>query len=196
MIQRLLLAILASTPLAAHAQTGGFQPLNLENGKDTVFGQYTLRLAEPDNAQKPRIWQGPLTVSGGATCTADVSLVTAIYAAPGRSFVVVLTSSGSSAIAHFIELASCAEKWPAVKRAASDVQVAANRISFLPACEGGGSNAPAHCTSARVYLIQNDAPPSYLRSASYRLTEKELGVGFTGEAKVMDPHTPRAMIVH
>jgi hypothetical protein len=141
------------------------------------------------------MWQGPLTISSGsASCTADLSLVTAVYADPGRGFVIVLTSSGSNAITHFVDLASCAEKWPAIKRAASDVKVEGNRLSFLPVCEGGGNNAPADCTSARVYLIQDDAAPSYLRSASYKLTEKELGVGFVGEAKVMDPRTSRAKI--
>jgi len=197
MIRHLLFVILGCLPATACAQAGGFQPLTMQAGKDTVFGQYSLRLADPDNPEKPTMWQGPLTISSGsASCSADLSLVTAVYGAPGRAFVTVITSSGSSAIAHFIELASCAEKWPAIKRAASDVKVAGNRLSFLPVCEGGASNAPAHCTSARVYVLQEDAPPSYLRSASFKLTEKELGVGFIGEAKVMDPHTPRAMIVH
>jgi len=197
MIRRLLFAILGCLPVAVCAQAGGFQPLAMQASKDTAFGQYSLRLADPDNPEKPKMWQGPLTISGGsAPCTADVSLVTAVYAAPGRSFVIVITSSGSSAIAHFIELAACADKWPVIKRAASDAKVAGNRLSFLPVCEGGGSNAPAHCTSARVYIIQDDVPPSYLRSESFKVTEKELGVGFTGEAKVMDPRTPRATIAH
>jgi hypothetical protein len=63
-------------------------------------------------------------------------------------------------------------------------------------CEGGGNNAPALCTSGRVFLIQDAAPPRYLKSASYKLTAKELGVGFSGEARVIDARTPRAMIVH
>ena len=197
MIRFVLFAIGLCVCVAAGAQSAGFHPLTMQNGQNSTAGQYALRLAEPDNAEKPTMWQGPLTISSGsASCTADVSLVTAVYAAPGRSYVIVLTSSGSNAIAHFIELASCAEKWSPVKRAASDVKVDGNRLAFLPVCEGSGSNAPAHCTSARVYIIQDDAPPSYQRSASFKLTEKELGVGFIGEARVLDPHTPRAMIVH
>ena len=197
MMKSLLLAIVALLPLAARGQASGFQQVLMQPGKDTAVAQYQLRLAEPDNAEKPSMWQGPLTISSGtASCTADVSLVTAMYAAPGRAFVIVLSTSGSNAVAHFVELASCAEKWPPIKRAASAVKVAGSRLSFLPACEGGGKNAPALCTSARVYAIQSDAPPSYRRLLSYKLTEKELGVGFIGEAKIMDPRTARAIIVH
>lgn len=197
MIRSVLFAIGLCLCAAACAQSGGFQPLTMQRGKDARVGQYALRLSDPDNAEKPAMWQGPLTISSGsASCTADVSLVTALYAATGRSYVIVLTSSGANAIAHFIDLASCAVRWPPIKRAASDVKVAGNRLSFLPVCEGGASNTPALCTSARMYLIRDDVPPAYLKSGSYKLTEKEVGVGFTGEAKVMDPHTPRAMIVH
>lgn len=197
MIRRLLPVLLSTVAVAATAQSAGFQPLPMRPGQDTAVAQYSLRLAEPDNPDKPTLWQGPLTIShDGASCTADVSLVTSVYGDAERSFVIVLTSSGSNAVAQFIELASCAEKWPAIKRSASSVKIARNRLSFLPACEGGGKNAPASCSSARVYLIQKDAPPVYRRLESYRLTEKEVGVGFVGEARVVDPHTPRAMVVH
>jgi hypothetical protein len=197
MIPRLLLSIFAILPVAACGQSGGFQQLVMQPGKDTAVAQYSLRLADPDNPDKPGMWQGPLTITdGSASCTEDVSLVTAVYAAPGRSFVIVISASGSNAIAHFIALASCAEKWQPIKHAASSVKVAGNRLSFLPVCEGGGNNAPALCTSARVYAIHVDSPPAYLSLDSYKLTEKELGVGFIGEAKVMDPHSPRAMVVH
>jgi hypothetical protein len=197
MIRPLLVVTLAWVSLAAIAQSGGFQPLKIESSKGITFKQYTLHLAGPDNADKPAMWEGPLTISdGSASCSADVSLVTAVYAAPGRSFVIVLSTSGSNRITNFIELATCASKWPPIKRAASDVSVAGNRLSFLPVCEGGGSNAPALCTSARVYSIHNDSPPAYLRSESFKLTAKQVGVGFTSQAKVMDPRTPRAMIVH
>jgi len=196
-MKSLLMAAIMLLPLAARGQASGFQPLMMHPGKDTSAAQYQLRLAEPDNPEKPAMWQGPLTISrGSASCNADVSLVTAIYAAPGRDYVVVLSSSGSHAVAHFVELASCGEKWPSIKRAASTVKVAGNRLSFFPACEGDAKNTPALCTSARVYTMQAEAPPLYRRVLSYKLTEKELGVGFIGEAKIMDPRTARAIIVH
>ena len=196
-MKKLVLATIALLPLAARGQGSGFQPLVMQPDKDTAVAQYRLRLADPDNAEKPAMWQGPLTIaSGGGSCTAGVSLVTAIYAAPGRDFVIVLSSSGSNAVAQFVGLGSCAEKWPAIKRAATSVRVAGNRISFLPACEGGGKNAPALCTSARVYVMQAGRPPLYRRVLSYKLTEKELGVGFVGEAKIMDPRSARAIVVH
>ena len=197
MMRRLLMAILACLAGAAWGQADGFHALSFESGKDPLFEQYSLRLADPDTQQNPTLWQGPLTISNGSvSCTADVSLVSAVYAGAGRRFVIVLSSSGSNAIAHFIDLASCASRWPPVKLAASTARVAGNRLSFFPACEGGGKNAPALCTAARVYRVQNDAPPAYLRSESYRLTAKELGVGFVGEAKILDPRTPQALIVH
>jgi hypothetical protein len=190
-------SLIATIALAVSAQSAGFRPLPMQNGKDTVFEQYALRLAEPDNADKPTVWQGPLKITtGGASCTADISLVTTIFTAPANSFAIVLSSSGSNAIVNFIELATCGPKWPAIKRAASAVTVAGDRLTFSPVCEGGAKNAPAQCTSARVYLIRDDSPPAYLKAASYRATAKELGVGFTGEAQVMDPRTSRAMIVH
>ena len=191
------MAALACLSLAAHAQSGGFQPLPMESAKATTFEQYTLRLAGPDRADKPTMWEGPLTVSsGGASCSVDISLVTEVYAATGRNFLIVLSTSGSNATASFIELASCGSKWPPIKRSASTVKVAGNRVSFLAECEGGGRNTPAQCTSARVYAIGHDSPPAYLRSESYKLTAKDVGVGFTGEARVMDAHSPHAMIVH
>ena len=197
MMRCLLIAILACLAVAAWGQAYGFHTLSFGSGKDTRFEQYSLRLADPDSAQNPMLWQGPLTISsGGVSCTADVSLVTAVYAGAGRSFVIVLSSSGSNAIAHFVELASCASRWPPVRRAASGAGVAGNRLSFLPVCEGGGKNAPALCIAGRVYRVKNDAPPAYIRSESYKLTAKELGVGFAGEAKIMNPRTPRALIVH
>lgn len=197
MIRGLLCAIIGAVSVGSAAQSGGFQPLSMEAGKDTAVGQYSLRLADPDNADKPTKWQGPLTISlGSASCTADISLVTTVYATQDQAFVIVVSSSGSNAIAHFIELASCSEKWPPVKRAASSVRVQGNRLSFMPTCEGGGKNAPALCTSARVYAVHGDSPPTYFRLDSYRLTEKELGVGFVGEARVMNPHSSRAIVVH
>ncbi len=194
---RMMSALIAALALAASAQSAGFQPLPMQSGKDTAFEQYTLRLAEPDNAAKPTVWQGPLKISAGSdSCTSDVSLVAAIYTAPGKDFALVLSSSGSNWIVSFIELATCASKWPAIKHAASAVTVAGNRVTFSSACEGGAKNAPALCTSARVYVLQENSPPAYLKAASYRATARELGVGFTGEAQVMDPRTPRAITVH
>jgi len=193
----LLIAALACLSLAARAQSGGFQPLAMESATATIFEHYTLRFAGPDKADKPTMWEGPLTISSGSgSCNVEISLVTGVYAASGRDFVIVLSTSGSNITASFIQLASCASKWPPIKRSASTVKVAGNRISFFAVCEGGGGNSPAQCTSARVYAIHSGSPPAYLRSESYRLTAKDVGVGFTGEARVMDVHTPRAMIVH
>ena len=57
---------IAALALAVSAQSGGFQPLPMQSGKDTAFERYALRLAEPDNADKPTVWQGPLKISAGS----------------------------------------------------------------------------------------------------------------------------------
>ena len=197
MIRCALLAILASIPLTLQGQSGGFRELPMKNSGDTTFGQYVIRLAGPDNPAKPVLWEGPLAIaSGSSSCTAAVSLVSAIYAAPDASFFIVLSTSGSKAIVHFIEAASCGARWPELKLSASTVRVEGKRLAASPACESPGSNEPSLCTAARVYQIGQDAPPAYLRAESFKLTRKELGVGFTGEARVLDPRTPKAMIVH
>ena len=196
-MRRIFIAILACVAVAAQAQSFfGFQPLPMENGKDTVFEQYALRLAGPDNPDKPTMWQGPLTISGGKTsCMADLSLISGVYAASGWNYVLVLSTSGSNAIVHFIELNTCAAKWPAIKRAASAVNIEGHRLSFSAVCEGTAKNPPSLCTSARVFALDDDSPPAFLKSESYKLTRKELGVGFSGDARIIDPHTPRALIV-
>lgn len=197
MMRGALLAILASIALTLQGQPGGFRELPMKNGEGTAFEQYVLRLAGPDNPDKPVLWEGPLTVaSGSASCTANVSLVSAIYAAPDSPFFIVLATSGSKAMVHFIEAASCAARWPELRFSASNVRVGGKRLAALPACESGGSNEPSLCTSARVYEIGPDAPPAYRRTESFNLTRKELGVGFTGEARVLDPRTRKALIVH
>ena len=195
-MRHIFIALLACVAVAAQAQSFGFQPLPMENGKDTVFEQYALRLAGPDNPDKPTMWQGPLTISGGkASCVADLSLITGVYAARGWNYVLVLSTSGSNAIVHFIGLDSCNPKWPAIKRAASAITVEGSRLSFSAECESTGKNSPSECTSARVYELSEDTPPAILKSESFKLTRKEVGVGFSGEARIIDPRTPRALIV-
>ena len=190
-------AALICLALAVHAQSNGFRPLPAQNATDMVFEQYQLHLADPDKPDKPAMWQGPLTISAaGVSCTADISLITAVYAAPGHSFVIVLSTSGSNATAHFVDAASCADKWPPIKHAAASAQVEGSRLSFSATCEGGAPNSPFLCTAARVFAIRDASPPLFLKVSSYKLTEKELGVGFSGEARVIDPRTPRALIVH
>ena len=54
MIRRLLFAMLVCAPVFAGAQPGGFEPLTMQIGKGTAFGQYSLRLTEAVRIQTGR----------------------------------------------------------------------------------------------------------------------------------------------
>src|ERR1035437_6906399 len=92
-----LYALYVLFAMAPQEHVHGFRQLAFDNAQSTAFGAYSFRLAEPDRPDKPTAWQGPLTISSaGKSCEADVSLVTAVYAAPAAPFVVVVTYSGSN----------------------------------------------------------------------------------------------------
>ena len=190
------LALYVLFSLAAQEHAGGFRQLAFDNGKDATFGAYSFHLAEPDRPDKPTAWQGPLTISsGGKSCEANVSLVTAVYASPDAPFLIVVTYSGSNTYVHFIASSSCAAKWERMKVFTEGVRVADDRLSILPACDSAGMRSPTHCFAARVYKLTNEAAPELLKDESFSLTKETLGVGFTGEAKVVHPKSSRARIV-
>jgi hypothetical protein len=190
----LMLYVLFS--LAPQEHAGGFRQLAFDNGQNATLGAYSFHLAEPDRPDKPRAWQGPLTISsGGKSCEADVSLVTAVYASPDAPLVVVVAYSGSNTYVHFVSVSSCAAKWERMKAFTEGVRVAEDRLSILPACDGAGSTSPTQCFAARVYKLTSEAAPELLKDESFSLTKETLGVGFTGGAKVIHPKSARARIV-
>ena len=75
------------------------------------------------------------------------------------------------------------------------VRVADDRLSILPACDSAGTRSPTRCYAARVYKLTSDATPELLKDESFGLTKDTLGVGFTGEAKVIHPKSARARII-
>lgn len=175
----------------------GFRPLVFHDQQPTVFGPHSFRLAGPDQPDKPTAWQGPLTIATGEkSCEADVSLVTAVYASLESPYVIVVTYSGSSTYIHFVSVATCTTQWNTNKVFTSSVQVRDDQLSVLPACESSAADAPALCSSGRVYKLSEDSAPVLLKKASIQLTKKNLGVGFFGQAKVAHPKTPQAEIVH
>ena len=110
------------------------------------------------------MWEGPLTVShGSASCTADVSLVTAVYAATGRSFVIVLSTSGSNADRELHRAGDVLHpEWPPIKRAASSVKVAGNRLSFMPVARAGEAMRRLSALRPACTPFGDDSPPAYL----------------------------------
>jgi hypothetical protein len=194
---KLLGVLLYSLLFVAPQQPGGgFQQLAFTAANATSFGDYSFRLAEPNNVEKPTAWEGPLTISSaGKSCDADISLVTAVYASTEVRFVVVVTYSGSNTYVHFIATSNCASKWKTIKAFTEGVRVADDRLSILPACDSAGDNSPIRCFSGRVYKLTSGTSPVLLRNESFRLTKDELGVGFTGQARVAHPKTAQARIV-
>jgi hypothetical protein len=193
-ISLLLSALLYFAPAES---PGGFQPLVFRDQQTTRFGGHSFRLAGPDQPDKPTAWQGPLTIATGEkSCDANISLVTAVYAAQGFPYVIAITYSGSSTHVHFVTIATCATQWNTYKAYTEGVQVHDNRLSILPACESSASDAAAQCSSGRVYQLSRDSAPVILKKASLQLTREKLGVCFWGQAKVIHPRTPQATIVH
>jgi hypothetical protein len=182
--------------VAAQTEAAGFRRLEMINGKDTRLGSLGFRLSNPDDADKPTAWEGPLTISqGGKSCTADISLVTDVYASSERSYAIVVSYSGSNTFVDFINVSTCAPKWPELKAFTADLRVKGDRLSMLPGCEAGGDKLPAACSSAHVYELSSDTAPRLLKEESYKLTLQTLGVGFSGEAKVAYPKTAHARLV-
>jgi hypothetical protein len=168
----------------------------MNNAQDTQLGSYSFRLADPNSAEKPTKWQGPLTISrSGKPCTADVSLVTAVYASPDKPFVVVVSYSGSNMLVDFIDSSTCSHKWPELKVFTVGVQVKGNTLSVLPACASTNKNLPVRCSAGRVYKLSSQTSPLLSKPESIKLTQKVLGVGFEGDANVAGPKTPHPHVV-
>jgi len=68
-----------------------------------------VQLMGPDDVFHPKEWLGPLRVVGA--CTASVSQVSAVYASRDVGYLLAVARDG----AHFIDLHSCHDVWPALK---------------------------------------------------------------------------------
>ena len=193
-ITLLLSTLLYFTPAES---PDGFQPLVFSDQQATRFAGHSFRLEGPDQPDKPTAWQGPLTIATGEkSCDANLSLVTAVYAAQEFPYVIAVTYSGSSTHVHFLTIATCAAQWTTYKAFTDGVKIHDNRLSILPACESSASDAASQCSSGRIYRLSKDAAPVILKKASLQLTREKLGVSFFGQAKVIHPKTPQAEIVH
>ncbi len=102
-----------------------FRRLDFHDNRASAGG-ITVELAEPDNPQHPTAWQGPLKIVG--RCTANISLITAVYASPGARYLIAVTYSGSLRYAQYIDLQSCRELWPA-RKTTSDITVAGDDLA-------------------------------------------------------------------
>ena len=88
-ITLLLSTLLYFTPAES---PDGFQPLVFSDQQATRFAGHSFRLEGPDQPDKPTAWQGPLTIATGEkSCDANLSLVTAVYAAQEFPYVIAVT---------------------------------------------------------------------------------------------------------
>jgi hypothetical protein len=176
-------------PFSAAAAQAGFE---------SKLGELTVQLFEPDNAQSPKAWEGPLKLvhaKVGSACTADVSLVTKVFGASGAGYLVVVSSSGSKQFIHYVDSKSCAPAWPALELYTEGIEISGDRMTVQPGCECPGDAAPCECSAARILKLTSNAAPAELAEESRALTQKILGVAFTGHAKVKDPKTSRAVLI-
>lgn len=102
-----------------------FQRVEFHDNKGEANG-IAVKLADPDDAAHPTAWEGPLEIVG--RCTADLSLITAVYTAKGARYLIATTYNGSTRYAHYVDVTSCKELWPATK-ASHNFTVAGDNLS-------------------------------------------------------------------
>jgi hypothetical protein len=186
----------STAPPPVHFQLLAFSPA--ANGQwQARLDQGMVTLLNPDKADRPTAWDGPLRIqlSAAAACAAELSLVTRVYGASGVEYLVALSYSGSMRYIHFVDLKSCREKWPVQSVYSERIDVAGDTLSVLPACECPGGSAPCVCSAAQIYRLSAALPPEPLPATALAVTRKMLGVEFTGERKVLRPHTPTAELL-
>lgn len=170
-------------------------PQHSSESSEAQVGQLKLRLAQPDHADHPTAWEGPLEIEqGSASCQSDVSLVTAVYASPDIPVVLVVSYSGSLTYVDFIDK-SCKHAWAQIKAFTEGIQVSDDRLTVLPGCEGSGAKGLAQCSSAQVYKFDGNSQPKLDQTESLALTKKIIGVEFEGSNKILHPKSPDAKVM-
>jgi hypothetical protein len=171
-----------------------------EGAKDfeATAGPWKFTLLNADDAQEPTAWEGPLRIQStvsNTSCEVGVSLITAVYSAPGAEAAVVVTYSGSLTYVHFIGLKSCKELSATIRAFTEGVEVSGRRLTIQPGCESAGAKLPSTCSAAQVFELDKSDRPQLLEKESLELTQRVVGVAFQGTKKVKDPKSPAARIV-
>jgi len=86
-----------------------------------------IQLMAPDDVFHPKEWRGPLRIV--ASCTANVSQVTAVYASRDVGYLLVITHSGAERFARFVDLRTCRDAWDPLK-AAIPIEVTGDAIQI------------------------------------------------------------------
>jgi hypothetical protein len=106
----------------------------------------------------------------------------------------VVSYSGSLTYVDFIDK-NCKHAWPQIKTFTEAVQVAGDRLTILPGCEGSGAKGVTTCSAAQVFAFKVDSKPLLQQKESLALTKKILGVEFQGTRKVLHPKSAQAKLV-
>lgn len=165
---------------------------------EATSGAWKFVLADPDDPAAPTAWEGPLrieAVESAASCEAPLSLITAVYSAPGVEVALVLTYSGSITYLNFVNLRTCAERWPRIEAFTPGLEIAGHRVLIQPGCECGDKDQACTCSAGRVFDLADDYKPLLVESESLELTKRVLGVAFEGTKKVERPRSPQARVV-
>ena len=154
-------------------------------------------LENPDDPDHPTVWEGPFRIvdkTTNAQCTADVALITNVYAIPDHNLAVVLSYSGSMTYIDFLDARTCKSRYPRIEAYSEGICVNANRVEIQPACEKISGNI-YQCASGKIYYFGLNQAPKLSESESIHMTKSILKVGFIGERKVFGPRTSEARIV-
>ncbi|PXF32434.1 hypothetical protein WH50_04930 [Pokkaliibacter plantistimulans] len=74
-------------------------------------GEYQVYMYEPDNAESPQIWQGPVCIEAqtlASACQLDLGLIKQVGAGQQPGTVSITTFSGSNATEHLVDPVKCA----------------------------------------------------------------------------------------
>jgi hypothetical protein len=180
--------------VAPAAQPAGYRIEAVTFNHSTArVGNLELTLDNPDDPERPTMWEGPVRIRGtSGTCEAAPSLVTKVLIDSTAQTLVIISASGSRTFVDFVATATCRPRWPRMEVATDGISVAGDRLTILSACEENG--ARARCTSARIYELRPYVAPRLLEPESRQLTKINVGVEFSGEAWVVSPRTSNARL--
>lgn len=191
-------ALLLSTTVAQAG--GGTAPLSWEpvriGATPSAVGPLTISVDQPNDASHPTVWDGPIHVKDSrraSSCVVNASLITAVYVSPEASSLMVLSYSGSTRSVEFWSLRPC-KKTKSLSGFSEGVELRGDRLVMNPGCECSAPDEACSCSAGRVYLAVPGKSPKLLPSESRALTRKVLGVGFTGNGKVLHPKSPQAKL--
>ena len=113
-----VLCVLGGVAVAGSALASGTGPTFVQiipDGSSLEAGVYHLDLGEPDDAEAPRAWQGPIRIISngetGCTVSDDVAIVEKPLGMMQGHLLYVTTYSGSQTEIYVVDASSCAIRW-------------------------------------------------------------------------------------